>query len=116
MIKINLKDYGKSLIIINLVDVSLLDFDYAIKKLKTDLIGIEIQFFDSKKIAGWEHVYFAALNALKAFQNKNNISKSLSMELLIYASAERQIKDAIQKIGIKPNEKEVTVAIIVDEK
>ncbi|MEM3522696.1 MAG: KEOPS complex subunit Cgi121, partial [Candidatus Bathyarchaeia archaeon] len=29
---------------------------------------------------------------------------------------ERQIKDAIQKIGIKPNEKEVTVAIIVDEK
>jgi KEOPS complex subunit Cgi121 len=116
MIKIRLKNFNKYLLIISLVDANLSNFDNAIKKLKTDLGEAELQFFDSKKIAGWEHIYFAALNALEAFQSKNNISKSLSMELLLYASTERQIKDAIQKIGIKPNGKEVTIAIIIDEK
>ncbi|MEM2896532.1 MAG: KEOPS complex subunit Cgi121 [Candidatus Bathyarchaeia archaeon] len=116
MIEFKLKDYRKRLLIINLLGAKIRDIDHAIKKFKGDLGEVEVQFFDSKKIAGWEHLYFAALNALKAFRNKNNISKSLSMELLLYASAERQIKDAIQKIGIEPNGKEITVAIVIDEK
>lgn len=116
MIKIKLKDYEKYLLIVNLVDVKISNVNHTIKRLKADLSGIEVQAFDSNKIAGWEHLYFAALNALKAFQSGYNISKSLSMELLLYASAERQIKNAIQKVGINENTKEVTIAILANEK
>ena len=37
-----------------------------------------IQFFDAKKIAGPQHLYFAALNTLNAFKKKINISNNLS--------------------------------------
>ncbi|MCD6241827.1 hypothetical protein J7K27_10040, partial [Candidatus Bathyarchaeota archaeon] len=35
-----------------------------------------VQFFDAKFIAGFEHLFFAVLNALTAFKNNLNISKS----------------------------------------
>jgi tRNA threonylcarbamoyladenosine modification (KEOPS) complex Cgi121 subunit len=72
----------------------------------------EIQFFDAQLIASAQHLYFAALNALQAFQNKTNISKSPSMETMLYASAERQIQKAIDRLGIKPQTKTLAVIII----
>ena len=56
---------------------------------------IEIQFSDADFVASWEHLYFAIVNALTAFKNKRNISKSLAVETVLYASAQRQIKKAI---------------------
>jgi tRNA threonylcarbamoyladenosine modification (KEOPS) complex Cgi121 subunit len=76
---------------------------------KTD--GTCIQFFDASLVAGWEHIYFAALNALNAFKSKLSISSSLAMETLLYASAQRQIKDAVNLMGIKPNTQKVAVLI-----
>ncbi len=73
---------------------------------------IEIQFFDAALIATQEHLYFALLNALKAFQNKTNISKSLAMETMLYASAQRQIKKAIQRCGIKPGTSTMAVMLL----
>jgi len=72
----------------------------------------EIQFFDAKLIASKEHLYFAALNALKAFQNRLNISNSLAVETLLYASAQRQITKAVDLLGIKPSSREVAVLVI----
>ena len=62
---------------------------------------VTIQFFDGKLVATWEHLYFAVLNALMAFRIDRNISKNLAMEVMLYASAQRQIRKAIQLIGLK---------------
>lgn len=76
---------------------------------------VEVQFFDAKLIATWQHLYFASLNALTAFKNKENISKSLAMEIMLFASAQRQIRRATGLIGIKPNSTEIAVLIIGEE-
>ena len=76
---------------------------------------IDIQFFDAELIATQEHLYFAVLNALQAFKNKTNLSKRPAMEILLYASAEGQIQKAIERCGIKPQTKNMAIAIIGED-
>jgi tRNA threonylcarbamoyladenosine modification (KEOPS) complex Cgi121 subunit len=52
--------------------------------------GASVQFFDAKHVASPQHLYFAALNALNAFEKNTNISNNLAVEALLYASAQRQ--------------------------
>jgi tRNA threonylcarbamoyladenosine modification (KEOPS) complex Cgi121 subunit len=72
----------------------------ALKELRTAIPGSDIQFFDGGHIAGKEHLEIAAINASNAFKLGINISRSLAMEALLYASAQRQIDAAIAKIGV----------------
>lgn len=74
--------------------------------------NVEIQFFDANFVATWQHLYFAFLNASTAFKNKENISKSLAMETMLYASAQHQIRKAMELLGIKPSTSEIAVLII----
>jgi KEOPS complex subunit Cgi121 len=74
--------------------------------------GTDIQFFDARLVATWEHLYFAVLNALTAFKNGENISKTLAMETMVYASAQRQIRKATELIGIKHTTSTIAVLII----
>jgi KEOPS complex subunit Cgi121 len=74
-----------------------------------------VQFFNADLIATWEHLYFAALNALLAYRNRRNISKTIAMETMIYASAQRQIRKAINMLGVKQNSSNVAVVIIGDK-
>jgi len=74
--------------------------------------GVEVQFFDAKIVATWEHLYFAALNALMAFKSMENISKTLAMETMLYASAQRQITKATEQAGIKSTSTEMALLII----
>jgi len=76
---------------------------------------IWVQFFDADLIATWEHLYFAVLNALLAYRNKRNISKTVAMETMIYASAQRQIRKAITILGVKESCSNVAVVIIGDK-
>jgi tRNA threonylcarbamoyladenosine modification (KEOPS) complex Cgi121 subunit len=71
-----------------------------------------IQFFDADLIATSQHLYFAVLNALLAFRNKTNLSKSLAMETMLFASAQRQIQKAIALVGVKPETSDLAVVII----
>jgi tRNA threonylcarbamoyladenosine modification (KEOPS) complex Cgi121 subunit len=82
---------------------------------KQTLRQADIQFFDAQFAASPEHLYFAVLNALQAFQNKTSISKSAAVETMLYASAERQIQKAIDRIGIKPQTKNMAVVIIGED-
>ncbi|MGB8779516.1 MAG: KEOPS complex subunit Cgi121 [Candidatus Bathyarchaeia archaeon] len=77
--------------------------------------GVEVQFFDARRVATWQHLFFAALNALTAFKNKENISKTLAMESLLYAAAERQITRAVELVGIAATSSDVAVLIIGKE-
>jgi KEOPS complex subunit Cgi121 len=71
-----------------------------------------VQFFNAELVATWQHLYFAVLNALMAFRNKRNISKNVAIEIMLYASAQRQIRKAIDLIGIKPDSANVAAVIV----
>jgi KEOPS complex subunit Cgi121 len=111
-----IREHGKYLEITGYKNIS---FDKAEIFLKTNRKqtkqNIDIQFFDAELIATQEHLYFAVLNTLQAFKNKTNLSKSPAMETLLYASAERQIQKAIERCGIKPQTKNMAVAIIGED-
>jgi len=77
--------------------------------------NVDIQFFNAELIATHEHLYFAVLNAMQAFENKTNLSKSQAMETMLYASAQRQIQKAIELCGIKPKTKSMALIIIGDD-
>ena len=76
--------------------------------------NVSVQLFDASLIAGPEHLYFAALNALKAFESDMNICKRLSLETLLYASARRQIKKALELLGVKNVSSEVAVLVVAE--
>jgi tRNA threonylcarbamoyladenosine modification (KEOPS) complex Cgi121 subunit len=78
--------------------------------------NVDTQFFDAALIVTWQHLYFAALNALTAFENNNNISNSLAMETLLYASAQHQINNAMNLFGITPNSREIAVLTIGEDR
>ena len=78
--------------------------------------GATVQFFGAKHVAGPQHLYFAALNALNAFEKNTNISNNLAVEALLYASAQRQIKKAVKMLGIKQDSSEVATLIITDRR
>lgn len=71
-----------------------------------------IQFFDSSLIATWQHLFFATLNAQLSFKNKRNISKSMEIEVLLYASSQHQINKAIKLIGIKDGTLDIALVIV----
>jgi tRNA threonylcarbamoyladenosine modification (KEOPS) complex Cgi121 subunit len=75
-----------------------------------------VQFFNADLVATWEHLYFAAINALTAFKRNRNISKSLAMETMLYASAQRQIKKALTQMGVKRGISNVAVTVIGESK
>ncbi len=73
---------------------------------------VNVQFFNASLIATWEHLYFAVLDALMAFGTRRNISKSIAVEAMLYSSAQRQIKKAIELIGVKNGCSDVAVIVL----
>jgi tRNA threonylcarbamoyladenosine modification (KEOPS) complex Cgi121 subunit len=109
-----LEDFNQYLIIAGFKSVQIDDADKFFKDIREKTRNDCVQFFDATLIAGPEHLRFAAVNALNAFKNKLNISSSLAMETLLYASAQNQINNAINLLGIKPSNRQVAVLIIAD--
>jgi len=75
-----------------------------------------IQLFDADVIYGKNHLISAAEHAVRAFERKANTTNSLVMEILLYASGERQLKLAISKMGIKAGKVNVAFVLIDDIK
>jgi KEOPS complex subunit Cgi121 len=108
-----IEEFGKHVAIAGFRNVRIKDIEEFFKMTRKERSSsVEIQFFDAKFVATWQHLYFAALNALTAFKNRENISESLAMESLLYASAQRQIRKAMELLGIKPNSSEIAVLVI----
>jgi len=59
------------------------------------------QIVNADYVCGKEHLIVAYEFAKRAFKNGRNICKNIEMEFLIYASAKKQIKDALAIIGAK---------------
>ena len=62
---------------------------------------IVIQVFNADMIYGENHLISAVEHAVRAMDRKTNTTNSLSMEVLLYASGERQLKLAIPKMGVQ---------------
>ena len=110
-----IEEYGKHYLITGLRDSKKVDLE-SLTGILREKRGSVVQVFNADLIAGWEHLFFAALNALKAFESKRNISKSLAMEILLYASMQRQISNALKLIGVKPDLSRVAVIVLSDSK
>ncbi len=108
-----IEETGKYVEITGFRNVRVGDAEKFVKAIRKDMPqGVCAQFFDSKLVATWQHLYFAVLNALLAFKNERNISKSLEMEVMLYASAQRQIRKAIQLTGVKRSSTNMAIVII----
>lgn len=109
---IKLDDFNRHMTIAGFREVKLKDVNRFFQAVKEKTDNVCVQFFDASLVAGWQHILFAALGALNAFKGKVNISSSLAMETLLYSSAQRQIKDAVKLIGIKPSSRHVAVLVL----
>jgi tRNA threonylcarbamoyladenosine modification (KEOPS) complex Cgi121 subunit len=83
-----------------------------LKAFDKDRTILAVQLFDSDTIATHLHLLVSALYSLHAFKTSKNISNTLGTEILLYASAQRQITDAIQGIGLKPTSRNVAAIAI----
>jgi KEOPS complex subunit Cgi121 len=89
-----------------------LDADNFLKYLREVSSDLEVQIVDLDRIAGRRHLYFAALNAVHAFEKGTNISRTLAVEFLLYASAQKQISEAIKMMGLNQNSRNIGVIAI----
>ena len=81
-----------------------------IKEVEKKLDGT-IQIFRADRIFGRLHVEVATGHAVRAFERGSNRSKQMGTEILIYCAAERQIKNAIEKLGIRQGTEEFALAL-----
>jgi len=68
-----------------------------------------IQLLDARLVCGRDHLASAAEHAERAMREGTNAAKALAVEFLLYASGERQIADALAKMGIRSNTTEFAV-------
>jgi tRNA threonylcarbamoyladenosine modification (KEOPS) complex Cgi121 subunit len=67
-------------------------------------------------VAGLEHLTTAAKLTAISFKAGRNLARSPATELLLYASASRQIKEAIEKLGVSPLSRSWVLIAISDSK
>jgi tRNA threonylcarbamoyladenosine modification (KEOPS) complex Cgi121 subunit len=72
------------------------------------------QLFDADMVAGWKHLYFAAVNAVRAFEGGSSVSRSLAIETLLYASCQDQISQAFDIIGLSAGTERVALFVLAE--
>jgi len=73
---------------------------------------LSVQLFDASMIAGGEHLLSAAMHALRAFERKSMRSSSVGMEMILYASGRRQIREALGLVGLQKNTRKIAAVIM----
>jgi tRNA threonylcarbamoyladenosine modification (KEOPS) complex Cgi121 subunit len=74
------------------------------------------QLFDADRVAGWRHLLFAAVNAVKAFEAGTAVSRGLAMEVLLYASCVDQILQALDVTGVSPSTERVALLVMSESR
>jgi len=72
----------------------------------------QVQLIKAERVAGPEHLRFAARNALHSFNGKNPRSNSLAVEYLLFLSCQRQISRAISFLGVEPSDTRVVLVAL----
>ncbi|MBN2066444.1 MAG: hypothetical protein JW771_06515 [Candidatus Thermoplasmatota archaeon] len=69
------------------------------------------QMFNAEMIYGKNHLFSSVLHAQRAMISQTNTTNSLAMEILLYASGERQLKHAIPKMGIQTGQTSIVMVL-----
>ena len=78
--------------------------------------NLTIQSFNADLIFGKDHIISSVEHALRAIDRKTNTTNSLEMEILLYASGNRQLKLAIPKMGVKKSSGNIALVFVNKEK
>ncbi|MEM0493461.1 MAG: KEOPS complex subunit Cgi121 [Candidatus Thermoplasmatota archaeon] len=76
--------------------------------------NIVLQAMNADMIYSKRHILSGTEHAIRALRENRNTMSTLAMELLLYIAGERQIKLAIDKIGVKNNTKKIALVSISD--
>lgn len=86
--------------------------DTYLKLVKSQSKGLlAVQLMDSSALLDEVHILSAVQNAVNAWKGNYMISRSLDVEIVLYASGQKQISRALQQVGI--SEATVSVAVVV---
>lgn len=90
------------------------DINSFLKKIITlsNRYDMVIQVFNADFVYGKDHLFSAVEHTIRSFKNRMNSLNSRSLEMLLYASGERQIQKAIEKIGIKNGNQKIAFIFI----
>ena len=105
---------GRHVIVEGFRRIKIDNLDTLFDQIRSETKGCHVQIFDARLIAGFDHLYFSVLNALKAHDTGTSISRNLAVETLLYASGQHQISRAIELMGVKPSSSEVAILAIAD--
>jgi KEOPS complex subunit Cgi121 len=78
--------------------------------------SIIIQVLNADMIYGKNHLQSSVEHAIRAMERKTNTTNSLGMEILLYASGERQLKLAINKMGVKQGKNNIAFIFLCNNK
>ena len=73
---------------------------------------VEVQLFDAASVVNSDHLRSAAAHALRSRGRKTMRSGSLPMEILLYASGRRQIRDAMAIMGLSGNTGRIAALLV----
>jgi tRNA threonylcarbamoyladenosine modification (KEOPS) complex Cgi121 subunit len=111
-----LEEFDTYLTVAGFRNVRIRDVDKFFQTLKDEADDTHVQLLDASLVAGCEHLQFAVLNALNAFAGYVNISSNIAIEIILYASAQRQIKEAFRLMGVQSSTRKVAVVILARTK
>lgn len=74
--------------------------------------NVVTQLFDARYIAGRKHALLSALFALDTLKHGRRHAKKLNIEMLVYASTQKQISTAIKTVGVRVGTSEIVAVCI----
>lgn len=77
-----------------------------------DTRGLEVQAFNADMVFGEEHLLTAWEHAERAFERGTNVASNRMVEVLLFASGERQISDALAKMGVKAGQDGIVLFVV----
>ncbi|MBS7622644.1 hypothetical protein KEJ39_03095 [Candidatus Bathyarchaeota archaeon] len=110
-----MQGYGRYVLIEGLTADKPIRFEELMRRLTVEAPNSLIQIMDGRGIVGYEHVFFAVLNSFKASRNRQMICEDLNLEIMVYASTQRQIKNGIEMLGVKGDSKQLVLAAVSED-
>jgi tRNA threonylcarbamoyladenosine modification (KEOPS) complex Cgi121 subunit len=88
------------------------DIEHVLRTMNDKAPDLIVQLVDLDKVAGTRYLRLATFSALKSFQSNHAIAKSLAMEILLYIAADRQIGEALKRVGVSSDTKRVAAVVV----
>lgn len=79
---------------------------------RASMLEAELVLMDADKVCGPDHITSAVIHARRAFEQGTAASNTLGMEVILYASGERQISKAKKKMGLHQETERVAVVLL----